>query len=262
MTLKPVEAANLGTVSGIRHGFFTRIGGVSSGIYAGLNCGLGSNDDQALVLENRRMIGRHLGAGDDKFGGGVITLYQEHGTTALEVTAPPSRDALPRADAVVSRTPGLVIGVLTADCAPVLLADGEAGVVAAAHAGWRGAVDGIVDSAVREMERLGARRERISAAVGPCISQSSYEVGPEFEAAFLARDPANGAFFQRNPKTARPHFDLPGFVVSRLANAGISNIENLGLCTCENESLFYSYRRKSLRGEPDYGRQISAIVVA
>jgi YfiH family protein len=262
MTLKPVEARNLGAAAGIRHGFFTRMGGMSTGLYAGLNCGLGSNDDQALVLENRRMIGRHLGADDGKFGGGVITLYQEHGTTAFEVTAPPSRDALPRADAVMSRTPGLVIGVLTADCAPVLLADGDAGVVAAAHAGWRGAIDGIVDSAVREMERLGARRERISAAVGPCIGQAAYEVGPEFEATFLARDPANGAFFQRNPVTARPHFDLPGFVVSRLANAGVSNIENLGLCTCENESLFFSYRRKTHRGEPDYGRQISAIVVA
>jgi hypothetical protein len=262
MTLKPVEAENLSSVTGIRHGFFTRAGGVSNGLYASLNCGLGSNDDPELVLENRRRIGRHLGVDDDKFGGGVVTLYQEHGTTAFAVSTPPSRDALPRADAVISVTPGLVIGVLTADCAPVLLADGEAGVVAAAHAGWRGAINGIVDSAVHEMELLGARRERISAAIGPCIGQAAYEVGSEFEATFLSRDPASNEFFKQNAESARPHFDLPGFVVSRLAEAGVSRIEDLSLCTSENESLFFSYRRKTRRGEPDYGRQISAIVVS
>ena len=262
MTLEPVEARNLASLSGIRHGFFTRAGGVSTGLYASLNCGLGSNDDPNLVLENRRRIGRQLGGNLDEFGGGVVTLYQEHGTTAFEVLQPPARDALPHADAVVSVTPGLVVGVLTADCAPVLLADAEAGVVAAAHAGWRGAINGIVDSAIREMERLGARRERISAAVGPCIGQSAYEVGPEFEATFLARDPASSAFFNRKDEGARPHFDLPGFVTKRLAEAGVGSIEDLSLCTSENESLFFSYRRKTHRGEADYGRQISAIVVA
>ena len=262
MTLKPVEARNLLAVTGIRHGFFTRHGGVSTGLYDSLNCGLGSNDDQGRVIENRRRIGFHLGGDELKFGAGVVTLYQEHGTTAFEVTKAPSRDALPRADAVVSRTPGLVIGVLPADCAPVLLADGEAGVVAAAHAGWRGAIDGIVDSAIREMERLGARRERISAAVGPCIGQAAYEVGPEFETAFLSRDPDNARFFKQDTDGSRLHFDLPGFVMSRLLDAGVSNTENLSLCTSENESLFFSYRRKTHRGEVDYGRQISAIVVA
>jgi purine-nucleoside/S-methyl-5'-thioadenosine phosphorylase / adenosine deaminase len=261
MTLQPFEARNLAALRGIRHGFFTRAGGVSTGLYASLNCGLGSNDDKNLVLENRMRIGQHLG-GNDELGSGVVTLYQEHGTTAFEVSRPPSRDALPHADAVVSVTPGLVIGVLTADCAPILLADPEAGVVAAAHAGWRGAFNGIVDSAVREMERLGARREHISAAVGPCISQSAYEVGPEFEATFLAHDPANSVFFVRKDVDARPHFDLPGFVAKRLSEAGVSNVENLSLCTSENESLFFSYRRKTHRGEADYGRQISAIVVA
>ncbi len=262
MTLKPVEAKNLAALSGIRHGFFTRIGGVSSGLYASLNCGWGSNDDPNLVGENRRRVGEHLGGNSDRSGGGVITLYQEHGTTALTVAEPPSRDALPHADAVVSVTPGLVIGVLTADCAPILLADTEAGVVAAAHAGWRGAVNGVIVSAVREMERLGARRERISAAIGPCISQRAYEVGPEFEATFLERDPRYGAFFARKDETTRPHFDLPGFVAKRLQDAGVGNIENLSPCTCENESLFFSYRRKTHLGEADYGRQISAIVVA
>ncbi len=261
MTLEPFEARNLAASSGIRHGFFTRAGGISSGLYTSLNCGLGSSDDKSLVLENRRRIGEHLG-GSDEFGGGVVTLYQEHGTAAFEVSRPPSRDALPHADAVVSVTPGLVIGVLTADCAPILLADAGAGVVAAAHAGWRGAFNGIVESAVREMERLGARREHISAAVGPCISQSAYEVGPEFEATFLTQNPANSAFFSRKDAGARSHFDLSGFVAKRLAEAGVGNIENLSLCTNENESLFFSYRRKTHRGEADYGRQISAIVVA
>jgi hypothetical protein len=259
--LKAIEAANLEALPGIRHGFFSRIGGISTGVYASLNCGLGSDDDPALVLENRRRIGKHLGS-DDGFDGDVVTLYQEHGTTAFEVKATPSRDALPRADAVVSVTPGLVVGVLTADCAPILMADAEAGVVAAAHAGWRGALNDVVGSAVREMERLGARRERISAAIGPCIGVANYEVGPEFEATFLAHDPKYAAFFTRSATTARPHFDLPGFVTMRLEQAGVGSIENSAPCTYENESLFFSFRRKTHRGELDYGRQISAIVVA
>lgn len=260
--LNPLEARNLASIGGIRHGFFTRKGGVSSGIYANLNCGLGSSDDPNLVLANRRRVGRHLGGNDALFGGGVVTLFQEHGTAALRVSEPPSREALPRADAVVSVTPGLVIGVLTADCAPVLLADGEAGVVAAAHAGWRGALNGIIGSAVREMERLGARRERIAAAIGPCIGRDAYEVGSDFQATFLDRDRAYRAFFASRDGASRPHFDLPGFVAMRLAEAGVGSIEDTAACTYENESLFFSYRRKTHLTEPDYGRQISAIVVA
>ncbi|HEY8193916.1 MAG TPA: peptidoglycan editing factor PgeF [Hyphomicrobium sp.] len=254
----PLAAENLKALSGIRHGFFTRQGGVSQGIYASLNCGLGSNDDARLVLENRHRVARHLGGDSDA----VVTLYQEHGTTAQEIMKMPPRDALPHADAVVSATPGLVVGVLTADCAPVLLADAEARVVAAAHAGWRGALGGIVESAIEEMERLGARRERISAAVGPCIGQAAYEVGPEFEVQFLSRDPEYGRFFARRSETGRPHFDLPGFVTQRLNDARLGSVVNLATCTCENESLFFSYRRKTKLDEPDYGRQISAIVVA
>jgi YfiH family protein len=261
MIPKPIEAQNLAAKSGIRHGFFTRHGGVSGGLYDSLNCGLGSGDDPNLVLENRRRAGAHLG-GDDRFGGGVVTLYQQHGTTALTVSAPPSRAALPHADAVVSATPGLVIGVLTADCTPVLMADAEAGIVAAAHAGWRGALHDIIGSAVREMERLGAKRERIAAAVGPCISQAAYEVGPEFEAAFVDQDPLFASFFTQRKSKDRAHFDLPGFVIKRLEDARVGSIEDVALCTFENESLFFSYRRKTHRGEPDYGRQISAIVVA
>jgi YfiH family protein len=256
--LAPRLADNLQSLSGIRHGFFTREGGASQGIYASLNCGLGSNDTPELVLENRLRVAQHL----EGRSGGVVTLYQEHGTTARQVTALPDRAALPRADAVVSTTPGLVIGVLTADCAPVLLADAEARVVAAAHAGWRGALEGVVESAIAEMERLGARRERISAAVGPCIGQSAYEVGPEFEAQFVSRSSASRRFFTLGSETARAHFDLPGFVMHQLREARVGNAVDLAMCTYANESLFFSYRRKTKRDEPDYGRQISAIVVA
>jgi polyphenol oxidase len=260
-SLQPVEARNLSLSTRVRHGFFTRNGGVSTGVYASLNCGWGSDDHKNSVSENRNMVGRYLGS-DEKLGGGVVTLYQEHGTAALHVSKQPLRDSLPRADAVISNTPGLVIGVLTADCAPVLLADVEAGIVGAAHAGWRGAIDDVLGSAVREMERLGARREKIAAAIGPCISQTAYEVGPEFEAAFVERDLKFGSFFTRENPQSRPHFDLPGFVAMRLREAGVGSIEDVRLCTCENESLFFSYRRKTHRGEADYGRQISAIVVA
>ena len=254
----PLEAETLKALPGIRHGFFTRAGGVSQGVYASLNCGPGSNDASEHIVENRRRVGRHLSAASD----GVVTVYQEHGTTALAVSGPVDRQALPHADAIVSKTPGLVIGVLTADCAPVLFADPEARVVAAAHAGWRGAVHGIIDSAVREMERLGAKRARIAAVVGPCINQEAYEVGPEFEAQFLSIDPASSRFFARSETGGRPHFDLPGFVAERLREAGIGSVARLTLCTYENESLFFSYRRKVHRNEADYGRQISAIVVA
>lgn len=256
--LQPIKAANLAAFDGIRHGFFTRPGGVSEGIYAGLNCGLGSSDDSASVLENRRRVSDHLGG---TFGT-VVTLYQEHGTTALAIKGPVDREHLPKADAVVTTTPGLVIGVLTADCGPLLFADAEANVVAAAHAGWRGAVGGIIESTLAEMERQGAKRQRIAAALGPCISQAAYEVGLEFEAGVLARDSAAHRFFTQSSADTKPHFDLPGYILDRLHTAGVGNIVNEAQCTHANESLFFSYRRTTQRKEPDYGRQISAIVVA
>lgn len=256
--LSRIEAENLKSLPGIRHGFFTRQGGVSTGIYAGLNCGLGSNDESAHVIENRRRVAEHLGADH----GGVVTLYQVHGATALTVTGPVSRANLPEADAVVTATPKLAIGVLTADCTPVLFADPVAGVVGAAHAGWRGAVAGILESTIAEMERLGARRERIGAAVGPTISQDAYEVGPEFEAEVVALDPANACYFRMPQPGGRAHFDLPGFVSGRLRAAGLSSIELAAPCTRANESKFFSYRRSQTLKEADYGRQISAIVVA
>jgi polyphenol oxidase len=256
--LSPIEAENLRRLPGIRHGFFTSEGGVSSGIYAGLNCGLGSHDDPALVTENRRRVASHLGADH----GGVVTLYQVHGATALRVTGPVPRTNLPKADAVVTSTPKLAIGVLTADCTPVLFADATAGVVGAAHAGWRGAVAGILESTITEMERLGARRAQIRAAIGPTISQDAYEVGPEFEAEVVALDPAYARYFSCPAPGARAHFDLPGFVAGQLTAGGVGSIELATACTRANESKFFSYRRSQALKEADYGRQISAIVVA
>jgi hypothetical protein len=255
--LSPLTAPNLSALPGIRHGFFGRAGGVSDGIYASLNCGLGSNDVRAAVTENRARVARHLGGRAPL----VVTLHQHHSGDALVVDDAPTAP-LPKADAVVTRTPGLVVGALAADCAPVLLADADAGIVAAAHAGWRGAVGGVLEAAIAAMERIGARRDRIHAAVGPCINQDAYEVGPEFEAQVLALDPTNGRFFRRLAAGGRPHFDLPGYVEARLGGSGIASVVRQTPCTHRNESEFFSYRGSRRLGQPDYGRQISAIVVA
>ncbi len=255
--LAPLTAPSLAAMTGIRHGFFTRLGGVSEGLYAGLNCGLGSNDDPERVLQNRGRVAVHLGAAQPE----VVTVYQIHSATAVTIDRPLDRAHLPKADAVVTRTPGLAIGVLTADCTPVLFADPEAKVVAAAHAGWRGAVQGVLAATVQEMERHGARRDRMIAAIGPTISQEAYEVGPDFETEFLTLEPDNARFFVRRDAASRAHFDLPGYVAQDLASLGLAHIERVNPCTYENESLFFSFRRTTHRNEPDYGRQISAIVV-
>lgn len=255
--LTPLTATCLSDLPGIAHGFFTRKGGISTGIYAGLNCGFGSNDDAAHVTENRARVARHLGAKT----GGVLTLHQIHSATALVVTGDIARNDLPKADGLVTRTRGLVIGVLAADCAPVLFADPEAQVIGAAHAGWRGAVGGIVEATIAAMEGIGADRRRIRASVGPCINQASYEVGREFEADVVARDPANAVFFAKRGPSGRAHFDLPAYVAARLIAAGIKAVERQTPCTYENESLFYSFRRSTHAKAPDYGRQNSAIVL-
>lgn len=252
-----VRAECLSDLTGISHGFFTRQGGVSTGLYSALNCGLGSNDDPDLVRQNRARVAQALGAERPE----VLTLHQVHSATALVVDAPFSSSTLPRADALVTRTPGLVIGALAADCTPVLFADPQTRIIAAAHAGWRGALGGILESAVDVMIGLGADRRHIRAAVGPCINQPAYEVGPEFEAEFLKADASNARFFMRPTTGARTHFDLPGYVESRLSLSGIGAVERRSLCSYENESRFFSYRRATHRKEPDYGRQISAIVL-
>jgi polyphenol oxidase len=191
-----------------------------------------------------------------------VTVYQVHSADAVIISTPPPRDALPRADAVISNKPGLAIGVLTADCGPVLMADPDAGVVAAVHAGWRGAVGGVLASALAEMERLGADRHRIVAAIGPCISQSAYEVGDDFTTAVTRADPESAAFLAVPNGKVKNHFDLPGYIEAKLRELNINRIDNVAACTHGNESLFFSYRRATQRQEPDYGRQISAIVVA
>jgi hypothetical protein len=255
--LSPFTADCLSILPNVRHGFFTRQGGVSHGLYKSLNCGAGSNDDRVSVIENRARVAAHLGSPH----GDVITLYQVHSADALIVDKPAAREDLPRADALVTNTRGLAIGVLTADCTPVLFADSSAGVVAAAHAGWRGALAGILERTVETMERLGSVRANIRAAIGPCISQRAYEVGPEFEAEFLAKEPDYSRFFKRPKRGSKPYFDLPGIVNHRLRVLRLGVIEVSAPCTYENESLFFSFRRTTHRKEPDYGRQISAIVV-
>jgi YfiH family protein len=253
--LQPFLADELAGLPGIAHGFFTRRGGVSQGTYASLNCGPGSGDEAAAVRENRARVAGHLGAGD------LVSAHQVHGTTAIVVDRPWPADERPKADALVTTTRGLALGVLTADCAPVLLAEPEAGVVAAVHAGWRGALAGIVEACLDAMEGLGARRRRICAAIGPCIGPESYEVGPEFEAEFRSRDAASAAFFVRNGAQARPRFDLPGYTLQRLRRAGVTQAGAATTCSFALRDDFFSYRRSRVRGEADYGRQISAIVL-
>jgi polyphenol oxidase len=253
----PLAAPNLSGLPGICHGFFTREGGASLGIYAGLNCGFGSSDHHAHVAENRARVARSLSTTATT----VLTLHQIHSAIAVVVDRDIPRPDLPRADGLVTCTPGLVIGALAADCAPVLFADPSAGVVGAAHAGWRGAVGGILEATVAAMVTQGAHRANIRAAVGPCISQPNYEVGPEFEADLLTRDPANANYFTRPGVESRAHFDLPAFVAARLHATGIGSVARQTPCTYADESKFFSFRRTTHRSEPDYGRQISAIVL-
>ncbi|MGE0719081.1 MAG: peptidoglycan editing factor PgeF [Alphaproteobacteria bacterium] len=242
---------------GVRHAFFTREGGVSRGIYAALNCGFGSGDAPADVAENRARAAGRLGVRADA----LATLHQVHSPTVVVADAPWPHGESPRADALVTTRPGLAIGVLTADCAPVLLADAAAGVVGAAHAGWRGALDGVVEATVAAMEGAGARRERIAAAVGPCIGPASYEVGDEFRDRFVAAEPANAAFFGPGRRPGKAMFDLPAYVASRLAAAGVGSFATSEADTAGDAAQFFSYRRATLTGERDYGRALSAIAL-
>lgn len=243
-------------IEGIRHGFFTRRGGVSTGIYEGLNTGLGSADDPAAGAENRRRIAAALGGGPDD----LAACYQIHSAITRVAEGPWAGDR-PEGDAVATATVGVIAGVLTADCAPVLLADPEARVVGAVHAGWKGALGGVVQSAVAAMESLGARPGRIVAVVGPCIAQASYEVGADFQERFEHHDPGAGRFFVEGDRPDKRLFDLPGFVLWRLERAGIGEAAWTGDDTCVDEVAFYSNRRAFQRGEPDFGRLMSAIAL-
>lgn len=247
-----IRAAALGDVP---HGFLGRGGGVSTGLCHGLNAGLGSDDDPAAVAENRRRAAQAVAP-----SAALVTVHQIHSARAI-VAEPGWPDTeRPRADALVTDRPGLLLGIVTADCAPILLADAAAGVVGAAHAGWKGAVDGIVEVTVAAMQSLGARRDRIAAAVGPCIARKSYEVDDAFRARFVAIAPDHDRFFA-DGRPGHPRFDLEAFVAARLAEAGVTRVETLGLDTYADAGRFYSYRRATHRAEPDYGRQLSLIAL-
>ena len=253
-----LQALSLDTLPRIRHAFFTRTGGVSEGVYTSLNGGVGSNDAPDKVAENRARMAVALGVTPDR----LLTAYQIHSPDVVIAEVPWSHDNRPRADAIVTRTPALAIGVSTADCGPLLFADAQARVIGAAHAGWRGALTGVIEATVAAMETLGADRARIVAALGPTISQPNYEVGPEFVAGFTGENADNARFFAASPRAGHAMFDLPGYIADRIQRAGIVEFEDLGLCTYAEPERFYSFRRATHRSEPDYGRHINAIALA
>ena len=251
-----LQAPALAALSGIRHGFFTREGGVSEGIYASLNGGVGSKDTRTHVDENRARMAKALGVAP----GRLLSCYQIHSPKVVVATEPWSHEDRPHADAMVTREPGLAIGVSTADCGPVLFADPQAKVIGAAHAGWRGALGGVLEATVIEMERLGASRSRIVAAAGPMIHQPNYEVGTELVEKFVADNADNARFFAPG-KPGHAMFDLPGYVVAGLKALRLAAVDNLALCTYADPARFYSYRRTTHRAEPDYGRHVNAIAL-
>lgn len=256
--VEALEAAALRACEGVRHAFFTRRGGVSAGLYAGLNGGIGSADAREAVIENRRRMAAHFGQPAER----LVSLYQVHSADVVTVEEPFALDARPKADAMVTARPGVLLGIATADCGPLLFADRQAGVVGAAHAGWKGAFGGVLEATLAHMERLGARRERVTVALGPTISRAAYEVGPEFVARFVEADPALARFFSPSPRAGHAFFDLPAYIGERARLAGAGAFEDLGLCTYADETRFYSFRRTTHRGESDYGRLIAAIGLA
>jgi len=251
-----LQARSLAALPGIRHAFFTRAGGVSGGVYASLNGGIGSNDTPANVTENRARMAAALHVTPERF----LTAYQIHSPKVMVADTPWPLSERPRADAIVTKTPGLALGISTADCGPVLFADPQARVIGAAHAGWRGALAGVLEAATAAMERLGAERGRLVAAIGPMISQRNYEVGNEVMEQFTRADADNARFFAAG-RPGHAQFDLPGLIAARLARAGIGRVENLDVCTYADPRLFYSFRRTTHRAEPDYGRHVNAIAL-
>ena len=241
----------------IRHAFFTRQGGVSGGLFELLNCGFGSGDAAEPVARNRAIATKRLGFSPDR----LVTCYQSHSTTVVTVEKPWPHDAAPRADGLVTGGSGIVLGILTADCAPVLFEDAVARVIGAAHGGWRGALGGIIEATLDRMDALGAERARVRAGIGPCIARRSYEVGPEFPQQFLAHDPASAAYFAPALRTGHFMFDLPGYIERRLVRAGVATIERAPHDTVAEDTHFFSYRRACSRGEPVYGRALSAIAL-
>lgn len=252
-----ITAPNLSEIKGVRHLFFTSKGGVSTGIYTSLNCGPGSDDDLENVIDNRA----RAMAGLELEPEALLTVHQHHSPDVVHVIEPWTLDKLPKADGMVTTERGIALGVLAADCAPVLFADLDAGVIGACHSGWKGALGGVIDSTVSLMVDLGAGHDRIAAAVGPCIGQKSYEVGAEFRSSFMEAAIGNSRFFKKGTAEGKFHFDLAGYVRYRLEEAGVQSIGVLGLDTYAEPDRFFSYRRTTHLNEPDYGRQLSAIVL-
>jgi YfiH family protein len=252
-----VASSALAALPGVAHAFFTRQGGASVGIYESLNGGLGSHDGRQAVAENRRRMTEALGV----LPGRLAVPWQVHSAEAVATDAPWAREESPHVDGVATRTPGLAVAVTIADCCPILFCDPKARVAGAAHAGWKGAIGGVIEATVARMEELGARRADVTAALGPCIRQKSYEVGPEFAARFTAEDPANARFFEPADRPGHAMFDLAGYVVARLKRAGLGAVDDLGLDTYSDETRFFSFRRTTHRGEPDYGRLIAGIAL-
>jgi purine-nucleoside/S-methyl-5'-thioadenosine phosphorylase / adenosine deaminase len=242
---------------GIAHAFFTRRGGVSDGLFESLNCGFGSGDAAVNVSHNRAIAMERLGLPADR----LVTCYQVHSCTVITVKETWPREAAPRGDGLVTNVHGIALGILTADCAPILFADSTAGVIGSAHGGWRGAIDGIIETTIDRMEALGAQRDRIRSGIGPCIAKHSYEVGPEFRDRFLSHDPASAAHFSRAVRSGHFMFDLPSYIEYRLTRAGVTSVERTGHDTVADDTQFFSYRRACLRGEQVYGRALSAIVL-
>lgn len=251
----PIQSAILEHPS-VTHGFFTRKGGASQGIYEGLNVGLGSDDDREIVLENRARVAQTMGVPQDK----LMMVYQIHSADVVLADKPWHMDERPKCDAMVCSTPGVAIGVMTADCGPVLFCDAENRIVGAAHAGWKGATGGVLENTISAMETLGAERDKISAVLGPTISQKHYEVGPEFVETLIALDKDNSAYFTDSQNADHAMFDLPTYIINRLKTDGVKASWS-GDCTYDDEEQFFSYRRKTHRGEADYGRQISVIKI-
>ncbi|MCQ8781026.1 peptidoglycan editing factor PgeF [Mangrovibrevibacter kandeliae] len=256
LTEADVVTADALAFPGIRHGFFTRRGGISTGLYAGLNTGIGSQDEPDAVAENRHRALAFLGSDAER----LATPWQVHSAEAIAVTEPFAAGARPKVDAVVTATPGLAVGVVTADCGPVLFADPEARVIGAAHAGWRGATGGVLEATLDAMVSLGASRSGITAILGPTITQPNYEVGADMAERIGAAEPEAARFFAPGHASDKRQFDLPGYIVARLGRSGVA-AGFVGACTYANEGHFYSYRRTTHRSEPDYGRQLSAIIL-
>lgn len=252
-----LQAPALTGLNGIRHGFFTRSGGVSQGVYATLNGGIGSKDASENVSENRARMAKALGVTPNRF----VSIYQIHSPDVVTVERPWPLDQRPKADAMVTKTTGIALGISTADCGPALFADAQARVVGAAHAGWRGAFTGVLEATVAAMEKLGADRKRIVVALGPMIRQPNYEVGPEFVARFRESGEDNLKFFAPSERKDHAMFDLAGYATMRLERAGIATIDDLKLCTYAEPERFFSYRRMTKLGEADYGRHINAIAL-